>query len=283
MAFSKRLVLTLLFFFSFQGLFAQINYPKGYFSSPMNIPLSAAGYFAELRGDHFHSGMDLRTNGKEGQCVLAPADGYVSRIKIQAFGGGKNLYLTHPNGYTTVYMHLQRYCKAIEDFVKAYQTSHNTYEFDTKVTEGLLAFKQGDTIAISGNTGASGGPHLHYEIRNTQTEHTINPQLFGLQMIDTIAPKIYNIEIVPWKEGSKVAFSDQRKIFSISESKTSPYPLLCEGDTVKVTGRVYLGLLAFDKMISKNDRNGVYCSQVFVDDSLFWPLKLAEISFAATR
>jgi Membrane proteins related to metalloendopeptidases len=283
MMFAKRFLLSFLLLASSTCLFCQENYPQDYFASPMNIPLGVSGYFAELRGEHFHSGIDLKTGGKEGQAVICPAQGEVSRIKIQAYGGGKNLYISHPNGYTTVYMHLSRYCDKIEAFVSQYQNKNKTYEFDTKVPLGDIVFNQGDTIAFSGNTGASGGPHLHYEIRNTKTEHTINPQLFGLSIQDTIAPKIYNIEIVPWGKGSKVEFSDSRKIFCVSENNKSPYPHLCEGDTVRVTGSVYLGVLAFDKMITDVERNGVYSYKVFLDDSLFWQLKIDEFSFVATR
>ena len=103
---SRIFVIFLLVFFACSTIYAQ-EY-KNIFDSPMKIPLYSTGSFAELRGSHFHSGLDIRTYGKTGYNVYAPEDGYISRIKVQAFGGGKNLYISHPNGYTTVYMHLER-------------------------------------------------------------------------------------------------------------------------------------------------------------------------------
>lgn len=172
-------------------------YPKTQFRAPIDRQLNISGNFAELRGNHFHSGIDLRIGEREGEKVYSPEEGEVSRIKIQAYGGGKNLYIRHINGYTTVYMHLQNFSDKIEKYVKEYQYEKQTYEFDLQIPKGKLKLKKGELIAYAGNTGSSGGPHLHYEIRDTKTENIINPQHFGIEIKDTIAPNIISLLISP--------------------------------------------------------------------------------------
>ena len=174
----KLNIFTLLLLILFCGDTTNGQTNKDIFASPVDIPLYSAGSFAELRGSHFHSGLDIRTFGKTGYCVYAPLEGYVSRIKVQAFGGGKNLYITHPNGYTSVYMHLERYCGKIEKFVKEYQYENKVYEFDYVFAKPQIYVEKGDTIALSGESGSVAGPHLHFEIRKTDSQNPLNPLLF---------------------------------------------------------------------------------------------------------
>ena len=144
---------------------------------PLRLPAAPSGTFAEIRTNHFHSGIDLRVGGDEGvgTPVYAPADGYVSRLRISAYDGGKMLYINHKGNITTVYLHLDGYHGAIADYVLAYQRAHQCYAFDTVVPEGALPVKRGQLIAYAGNSGMSGGPHLHYEVRNTRTQQSLNP------------------------------------------------------------------------------------------------------------
>lgn len=135
--------------------FSQNDYPKD-FISPLNIPLDVSGSFGELRSNHFHSGLDLKTQKKEGLDVFAVADGYISRIKISSFGYGKAIYITHPNGYTTVYGHLQKGNGLIEDYIKKKQYEKKSFEIELFPTPSELPVKQGDVIALSGNSGGSG-------------------------------------------------------------------------------------------------------------------------------
>ncbi|MCH3923296.1 MAG: MATE family efflux transporter [Bacteroidales bacterium] len=241
-----------------------INKEINGFIPPINIPISSAGNFAELRGTHFHSGLDIRTMEKTGFAVICPADGDVSRIKVQAFGGGKNLYIVHPNGYTTVYMHLERYYGDIETFVKNYQYKHHCYEFDYTFKRPTIHLKQGDTIAISGESGAAAGPHLHYEIRNTRSEEPINPLTF-LDMNDTIPPYISSIAINSLDKLMPIT------IFTPNDSTT---------DTISAYGNIFFSILAFDKAFNSSSKNGVYKTELFVNDNtLLFSHKVDKFSF----
>ena len=150
-----------LFFIQF-SLFAQTPYPQNDFRSPVDTTLSLAGNFGEIRPNHFHAGFDIRTNNREGMPIYAVADGYVSRIKISAYGYGKGLYITHPNGYTSVYGHLKSFEINIHSFTSNVQYSKELYEIDTLLPSDLLLVKKGQLIGLSGNTGGSQGPHLHF-------------------------------------------------------------------------------------------------------------------------
>ena len=143
------------------NLYAQPSVPEDYFSSPLEVPLVLSGTFGELRSNHFHSGLDIKTQHRQGLKVLATAEGYVSRINIQHYGYGKALYIQHPNGYTTVYAHLQKFSPEIEAYVKKRQYARETYEIELFPEAGELKVSQNELIALSGNTGGSGGPHPH--------------------------------------------------------------------------------------------------------------------------
>ena len=166
------------FLFLCSAVFAQVEYPKDYFRSPLDIPMQLSGNFGELRPNHFHAGFDLRTQQKEGLKVYAVADGYVSRIKISTFGNGKAIYINHPNGFTSVYGHLKTANGEIENYIKKTHYKEQSFEIEMFFKPDELIVKKGEIIAFSGNTGASEGPHLHFEFRDSKTEFIINPMLF---------------------------------------------------------------------------------------------------------
>lgn len=265
----------ILVFFSYSTLYAQ-EY-KNIFSSPLKIPLYSAGSFAELRGSHFHSGLDIRTYGKTGYNVYAPEDGYVSRIKVQAYGGGKNLYITHPNGYTTVYMHLERYCGEIEKWVKQYQYANQVYEFDYTFQKPKIYVTKGDTIALSGESGSVAGPHLHFEVRNSKTENPINPLRF-FDVEDTIPPYIESLAITPLKKAS-VNSSSNTYTWQINKDKktTDSIPLF---DTIDCLGNIYFSILAFDPSKNSSIRNGVLSFELYINNKKIFSHKVNEFSFA---
>lgn len=249
-----RLVLVFIFYFS--TLSAQINYPKDYFSPPLSIPMQLSGNFGELRPNHFHAGFDLKTMQKEGLEVHAVADGYVSRLKISTFGNGKTIYITHPNGYTSVYGHLQKATDTIEDFIKKTHYAAQSFEFEVYLKPGELIVKKGQIIALSGNTGASEGPHLHFEFRDNITENIINPMLFGFDKMlqDTKKPIISSVYVYPLNDETVVNQSKRPLTLNLVLQKDGTYL----ADKVLANGTIGFGINTYDFDNVSFNRNGVY-------------------------
>jgi len=175
-------IISILFF----SLLDETPRDRSIFIAPLKIPLSLSANFGELRIDHFHSGLDIRTQGVTGKEVIAAASGYVYRISVSSGGFGKALYLRHPSGYSTVYAHLDRFIPEIEAYVKASQYAKKSYIITLFPSKEKFRVDQGDLIAFSGNTGSSSGPHLHYEIRKSENEVPVNPLLFDFGAMVTI-------------------------------------------------------------------------------------------------
>ena len=199
-------------FFYLIVCFTAVSQSTTNFRSPMDIPLQLSGNFGELRPGHFHAGLDIRTQGKVGLPIYAIDSGYVSRIAVSEGGYGKVIYITHPNGFTSVYAHLRKFYGSFQGLARDIQYGQQVFQFDSSLTETNLTVAKGDIIGYSGNTGGSAGPHLHFEIRNTKTEHPINPLLFGFEIKDNIAPKIYAIGIYPLSTTSNVNGKNEKRI-----------------------------------------------------------------------
>jgi murein DD-endopeptidase MepM/ murein hydrolase activator NlpD len=270
-----------LFLFLFQFVDAQQDYPQDYFRLPLNIPISIAGSFGELRPNHFHSGIDFRTQKKEGLPVFAVADGYISRIKIGIGGYGKAIYISHPNGYTTVYGHLQHGNKLIEDFIKKQQYKEKSYEVEIFLTPQDLVVSKSDTIAFSGNTGSSGGPHLHFEIRNTATEKIINPLLFGYDkfFLDTKSPQINGVLAYPITNFSIVNGSYTPVFLNISLQEDGSYL----ADKVVASGTIGFAVNAYDTSDYNYGKNGLYAAEVTLNGLPYFNYKLDSFSFEETK
>ena len=158
------------------------------FHPPLDIPLLLSGTFGELRSNHFHAGIDIKTQGRSGLNVYAIEDGYVSRIKVSPWGYGKAIYITHPNGYTSVYAHLMRYHGKIQDFVIKNQYIEQSYSIELFPKEGEFLVKKGQVIGLSGNTGSSFAPHLHFEIRKSNNQKPQNVLHFNFDVKDNLPP-----------------------------------------------------------------------------------------------
>ena len=169
----------LIFFLLLCGcLYSQTeSFPQ--YPNPVKIPVYLSATFAEIRTNAFHAGVDIRTQGVEGKEVFAVADGYVSRIGVSPFGYGKVLYITHDDGFTSVYAHLSKFNKKIGEFVKMKQYENKSFSQNILLEEDVFPVKRGDFLGFTGNSGGSGGPHLHYEIRYTDTQEPVNPLFFG--------------------------------------------------------------------------------------------------------
>ncbi len=247
----------------FQFCLAQNNYPTDYFCSPLDIPLSISGNFGELRTNHFHAGLDFRTQQKEGLNVYASAEGYVSRIKISAFGYGKAIYISHPNGYTTVYGHLKIANPTIQKYIKQQHYKEQAFEIDVFPKPDELPVKQGEFIALSGNTGGSGGPHLHFEFRDSKTEKIINPMFFGFDklMADTRLPQISALLVYPITNNSVVNESQKPTAVSLSLQQDGTYL----SEKVKANGKIGFSIHAWDLMDFSYSKNGLFKVESFVN------------------
>ncbi len=259
---------------------AQTTYPKNYFRSPVNFPVSLAGSFGEIRRNHFHSGIDIRTEGVQGKPVYAIADGFVSRVNVSPGGFGKALYITHPNGYTSLYGHLRNYAGAIAVWVKSQQVKKESFALDIEVPDGILKVKKGDLIAYSGNSGASGGPHLHFEIRDAKTQEIIDPLDFGFMKADNIPPRIAWVKIYPFGNNSLVNFSDKPVLLPVTGS--DGVFRIKMADTVKVSGNIIFGIETSDNA-EGGLKTGVHGIELAVDGVKVYSHNIERFAFAETR
>ncbi len=260
---------------------AQKEYPKDYFRSPLDISMQLAGNFGELRPNHFHAGFDFRTQQKEGLNVYAVANGYVSRIKISTFGNGKTLYITHDNGYTSVYGHLQR---AVGDIEKLIQTTHykeKSFEIEIYLKPGQLEVKKGQIIALSGNTGGSEGPHLHFEFRDNITENIINPMLFGFDKMlkDTKKPLLSGVYVYPLTSETIVNQSKRPLLLNLKLQKDGTYL----SDKVIANGKIGFGIQTSDFDDVSFSPNGIYKVQSYLNGSPNFGYQFDTYSFDEMR
>lgn len=268
-----------LFFISFLGL-AQ-DYPKDYFISPLDIPLDFSGSFGELRSNHFHAGLDLKTNGKTGLPVYAVADGYVSRIKISTYGYGKAIYVTHPNGYTTVYGHLESANGKIQETIKKRQYEEKSFEIELFFKQNDLPVKQGEIIAFSGNSGGSGGPHLHFEFRDSKTENILNPLLFGYDKLvtDKFKPKVLGLMVYPLNDTIAVNDDFMPQAIPLSANSEGNYVT----QKVYANGAIGFGMNTFDNMTNAYNKNGIYKVSTFVNGVPYFSYKFDSFSFDESK
>jgi hypothetical protein len=263
------------------SLHAQNEYPKDYFKAPLDIRLSLSGSFGELRSNHFHAGLDFKTNRKEGLNVYAAADGYVSRIKISSYGYGKAIYVTHPNGFTTVYGHLSQATGAIQDYIKKSHYKEKSFEIELFLRPDELIVKQGEVIALSGNSGGSGGPHLHFEVRDTNSEKPINPMLFGFDVLikDTRDPIVSTLMAYPIGENSEVNKSQEPLAINFVKQADGSFI----ADKVLVNGAVGFGISAYDMFDFNYNKNGTYDVQSFLNGKPSFGYQFNSFAFDESR
>lgn len=253
----------------------QNNYPQNYFRNPLNIPMQLAANFGAVRTNHFHMGLDLRTNSQENLSVVSAADGYVSRIKVERYGFGNAVYITHPNGYTTVYAHLNKYYDKLDEYVKEKQYKDETWEQDITFQPGQFPVTKGQLIALSGNTGGSAGPHLHFEIRDTKTEECLNPLLFGFNIPDHVAPIISGLY---WYDRRFSTYEPGANGVAVKKSGNN-----YTADVMKVSSPlISLGIKAVDKA-NQGFNLGIYQAELFMDGKLIYGFSIDKVSYDDTR
>jgi len=268
-----------IFLLLFAGItHAQSNIPTDFFKKPLDIDLVLAGYFGELRSNHFHSGFDIKTQQRQGLNVIAAGEGYISRINISNYGYGKALYIQHPNGYTTVYGHLKSFSPEIEAYIKKLQYAKESYEIEVFPEAKDLPLNQGDLIAYSGNTGGSGGPHLHFEIRDGQ-QRPMNPALFGIDIKDTQAPTINSLFVYPLGEEAQVNGSAQRQRLKLTPLNDGSF----KTEEIDACGEIGFGISTFDRQDGAANQNGIYRIESKLNGDKVFEIKMDKFSFAETR
>jgi len=260
--------------------FAQNNYPLDYFRSPLDIPLRLAGTFGELRNNHFHAGIDIKTNRRIGLPVYATANGYISRIKVAIWGYGKVIYINHPNGYTTVYAHLNKFGDEIQEYVKNIQYKKESYETGNIFPKkDQFMVTKGQIIGYSGRTGGFVAPHLHYEIRNTKTEKIINPLLFGIKIKDSIAPKIKKLIAYPIGLNSKINRSLKNQSLSIKKDSLNNYT----ANRLSASGKIGFGINVYDLLGKELNKNGIYSLEMKINGKRKYYHDVETFSFSESK
>lgn len=274
--------LALSFFCSSLSLSAQVTYPDQYFRLPLDLPMSLSGAFGEIRANHLHSGIDLRTNQEEGYPVYAVANGFVSRIRVQAYGFGYALYIDHPNGYTSVYGHLKQYNEKITAWLRQKQYEVEQFDVDLFPKPGELPVLKNDIVALTGSSGISGGPHLHYEIRNTITEYPINPLLFGYHLADTIPPHIKSLRIIPLKGRGRVNGKATPLDLQVLKTNVNNYRI-SSLHPIELSGEIVFGVDYEDFQNGNEIPTGVYSIGFYLDNLCYSSFRMETFSFKQNK
>ncbi|WP_299336192.1 M23 family metallopeptidase [uncultured Psychroserpens sp.] len=261
-----------------QFCFSQTPYPQDYFRNPLDIDLVLSGTFAELRSNHFHSGLDIKTRQRTGLKVYTVAEGYVSRIKVSHYGYGKALYITHPNGYVSVYAHLSKFSPKIEAYIKACQYEKESYEVEVFPSPDELPVSTDEVVAFSGNSGSSGGPHLHFEIRDNE-ERPINPMLFGIDIKDTKRPILLAVYAYPKDRKSHVDNVKKRVELRLIPNKNGDYSTA----PIEARGDIGFGVVSYDQQDMANNKNGLSNIQAFYNGNKSFEMDFKRFSFDESK
>ena len=274
-----RSFMTLFLALAITGLKAQESFPQ--YGSPLDIPIYLSATFGEIRPNHIHAGLDIKTMGVEGKKVFAVADGYVSRIGVSPYGYGNVLYITHHDGYTSVYAHLQRFSGELAKYVKDYQYKHKKFASQIYPDADKFPVKKGDLIGYAGNSGGSGGPHLHFEIRHTVSEKPVNPMYFGYKIEDKVKPLIQGVAVYPLGDESTLEGGIKPMYLEVT-GDNGRYSLK-DKSYVHAHGDVAFGIRTFDQVGTSTNKNGPYLYELFLDDALAFQVEADSFSYSEPR
>lgn len=253
--------------------------PKGYFRNPLNIPMELVANLGEIRTNHWHMGLDIRTQQRVNLPVHAAADGYVARVGVEPGGFGQVIYINHPNGYTTLYAHLNAFYPALAKYVEEQQYKQQSWQVKLELPPNLFPVKKGDFIAWSGSTGGSQGPHVHFEIRDTKTDNCLNPLMFGLPIGDAVAPTIYRVGIY---DRSKSVYDQTPRVFGVK--KSGSHYILSSGSTITTgSNQISFAIGAIDRLNPPSRPIGIYSATVSVDGVPQSGFALDNISYDVSR
>ena len=271
----------MLFFCAIMEIYAKRISDNESFTNPIKPPFFFSGNFGELRASHFHSGLDFRTQGRTGIPVFAAKDGYISRIGVSPSGYGNALYMNHPDGTTTVYGHLERFHPKLEEYLREKQYDKESFAVNISPFANEFIFKKGEPIAWSGNSGSSGGPHLHFEIRDTKSEYPCNPLLYGLGIVDNSPPKISAVYVYPLTEKSSVGQMNSKKRF-----ETIPIPggyQLRNNLPIELFGEIGFGIQADDDYSGTGLKCGIFSANLLCDGIPVFGFKMDKFPFEDSR
>lgn len=254
---------------------------KSFFISPVRIPEFLSANFGELRIDHFHSGLDIKTQGVTGKEVIAAADGYIYRISVSPVGFGNAIYIRHPSGYSTVYGHLEKFTTKIGNYVKTQQYAKKSFQITLYPEKEEFPVKQGELIAYSGNSGTSGGPHLHFEIRKSDNEKPINPLLFEFGIVDNIPPVIEKFVIYPVNRHTFI--NNQNTIKRVNVSGGHGVYYLTPENEISISGLAGFGVKTYDMMNGSPNKVAVYSIELSIDSTSVFKYIMDGFSFDESR
>ena len=265
---------------------ALLDYKAVDFIKPIDLPFKLSGNFGEIRTNHFHSGLDIKTNGEIGYPVYSIGDGYVSRIKISSYGYGKAIYITHPNGFTSVYAHLNEITGEAGKYLKSQQYNRKKFSVDLYPSKDMIKIRQGQVVAKSGNSGGSGGPHLHFEIRETASSKPINPLKFNYALPDSISPLIESVSFYAINDNSGIVASNTFKAakkLTLPVKKVNGVYRVDIQHPIKIKGRIGFGVETFDRASLAPNTLGVYSIDTYVDGKRISYFKSDKFSFKESR
>lgn len=238
---------------------------------PLDIPLKLSGTFGEFRPTHFHAGLDIKTQGKEGFNVRSIKAGSIRRIRVGTTGYGKCLYIQHADGTTSVYAHLKKFSPKIESFIKAHQYEKERFIVQKFLQLGKMTVEEGEIIGYSGNTGGSMGPHLHFEIRDTKAETPLNPLQLGFPIPDSIRPIVQGL--YRYKKDANGLSS--KTPLALERVNDSTYHAAIQ----RLGGTHAFGIRLFDRQDLSYNRNGVYKASIFVNGTAYFSYQFDKIDF----
>lgn len=253
-------------------------YSKDYFRWPVNNKPGIVANFGELRSNHWHMGLDIRTDQKVNMPVYAAAAGYIARISVQPFGYGQAIYINHPNGLTTVYGHLNKFFPGLDSVVTTAQYKQQAWEIEINFAKDQFPVRKGQFIAWSGSTGGSQGPHVHFEIRNTSTQRCINPYFFNLPIADDVPPVFTKLAMY----NRDLSVYDQSPTFLPVKKINNKY--LAKDTLIRTDfSKIGFAIGAYDRVTGSTSPNGIYSGRIFLDGQLMTEFVLDSMDYDETE